>query len=160
MFSLEQKILQLFSINNWTLSCAESCTGGQIAAQLTKAPNASCVFVGSVVAYSNPFKQKVLQVCPSLITKYSPVSFQVAEAMAEGIMDLTQSTIAISTTGIAGPGGGTATNPIGTVWIGLKKKEYPPFSKKIHLIGSREEIIISASNFALLTLYEWLNGIE
>lgn len=102
-----------------TMATAESCTGGNIAHLLTLTPGSSAWFNGGVVSYTNQVKMKVLGVPPVFIKQYTEVSAQVAEAMAEGARRITGADYAISTTGIAGPTGGTADNPVGTVFVGL-----------------------------------------
>lgn len=102
-----------------TMATAESCTGGNIAHLLTLTPGSSAWFNGGVVSYINQVKMKVLGVPPVFIKQYTEVSAQVAEAMAEGARRITGADYAISTTGIAGPTGGTADNPVGTVFVGL-----------------------------------------
>ncbi|MBQ2222213.1 MAG: CinA family protein, partial [Bacteroidales bacterium] len=101
-----------------TVSCAESCTGGTIAALLTSVPGASEYFLGSVTSYAIPVKEKVLGVPASTIAEHGVVSSEVAAAMAEGVRRLTGSTFSVATTGLAGPGG-DENNPVGTVWIGV-----------------------------------------
>lgn len=102
------------------MSCAESCTGGNIAHRITLQPGSSNYFLGSVVSYANDIKTRVLGVPQKYIDKFGAVSREVVEAMAEGTAKLTRSDCAISTSGIAGPDGGTKSKPVGTVWIGVK----------------------------------------
>ena len=102
-----------------TMATAESCTGGNIAHQITLVPGSSAWFKGGVVSYTNEVKMNVLQVPKDLIDRYTEVSTQVAEAMAEGARRITGADFAVSTTGIAGPTGATDNNPVGTVYIGV-----------------------------------------
>lgn len=102
-----------------TLSTAESCTGGTIAAAVTSIPGSSAVFKGAVVAYSNDVKHAVLGVPMEIIEKNGAVSSPVVEAMAIGVSRLTESDCAVATSGIAGPDGGTADKPVGTVWVAI-----------------------------------------
>jgi nicotinamide-nucleotide amidase len=102
-----------------TIAVAESCTGGLIAAQLTKFAGVSEVFLGGVVSYSNAAKSEFLGVPASLIEQKGAVSPEVAEAMAVGARTRFGSTLALSVTGIAGPGGGTDEKPVGLVYLGL-----------------------------------------
>jgi len=101
------------------LACAESCTGGLVAAALTDVPGASDVFSGGIVAYSNDLKMAALDVPAGLLAQFGAVSGETASAMAEGTCTLTGATYAVSTTGIAGPAGGTREKPVGLVWFGL-----------------------------------------
>jgi nicotinamide-nucleotide amidase len=102
-----------------TLSVAESCTGGMLAMRLTDAPGASDFFIAGYVTYSEQQKQEILGVPAQLIRQYSAVSEQVAAAMADGARRVSRSTYALSTTGYAGPSGGTVADPAGTVYIGF-----------------------------------------
>ena len=103
--------------SNATLATAESCTGGFVASQITSVPGSSVYFEGSVVSYSNAIKINVLGVSESTLESYGAVSEQTAREMAEGARKVLNTTFAISTTGIAGPDGGTPEKPVGTVWI-------------------------------------------
>ncbi len=102
-----------------TLAVAESCTGGMIAQRLTAIPGVSEVFLGGVVSYANSAKHQLLGVPNDLLETVGAVSPEVAEAMASGVRDRFGSTLGLSVTGIAGPGGGTAEKPVGLVYLGL-----------------------------------------
>ncbi|MBR5892050.1 MAG: CinA family protein [Bacteroidaceae bacterium] len=102
-----------------TLSTAESCTGGTVAAAVTSVPGSSAVFKGAVVAYSNDVKHAALGVPLEVIEKNGAVSSAVVEAMVTGARLLTGSDCAVATSGIAGPGGATAGKPVGTVWVAV-----------------------------------------
>ena len=117
----EEKIQQLFKLNGWTLSAAESCTGGQISHLLTSVSGSSAYYLGSVTSYAVSVKEKVLGVPSSTIRDKGVVSAEVASAMAEGVRDLTGSTFAVSTTGLAE--GSDDCYPEGTVWIGVAGPE-------------------------------------
>lgn len=133
-----------------TLSVAESCTGGQISHLLTTVPGASAYYLGSVTSYAVEIKERILGVPAGTVRKYGVVSAEVAEAMAEGVKSVTGSDYAVSTTGLAGPGGDDDGNPEGTVWIGIAG----PFGKRSvckHFKGSRDENI---RHFALAALKE------
>jgi nicotinamide-nucleotide amidase len=100
-----------------TLATAESCTGGLVAARLTDVPGSSDVFVGSVVAYSNELKIAELDVPPDLLATYGAVSPETAAAMAHGARSRLGVDVAVSVTGIAGPGGATEGKPVGLVYV-------------------------------------------
>jgi nicotinamide-nucleotide amidase len=117
--SIESVVIDLLKKKGYSLSIAESCTGGLISSTLVSIPGASSVFKESLVAYTNEAKIKHLGVEKSVIEKYGAVSEQVAKQMAEGIAKFSNSDIGISTTGIAGPGGGTEEKPVGLVYVGL-----------------------------------------
>ncbi len=114
---LESVVGALLLNRDATLGTAESCTGGYVASQITSVPGSSAYFEGSVVSYSNDLKMSVLGVKKETLDAYGAVSEQTAIEMAEGARSALNVTFAISTTGIAGPEGGTDEKPVGTVWI-------------------------------------------
>lgn len=120
---LEEAVGALLQQRSLSLATAESCTGGLLAHLITTVPGSSSYFIGSVVAYSNSVKEKVLGVPLEVLQEHGAVSQQCALAMAEGARRLMGSDIAISTTGIAGPGGGTADKPVGLVFIALSSAQ-------------------------------------
>lgn len=120
---LEAVVIRLLRQNKHTLAVAESCTGGYISNRLTNVPGASEVFLAGVVTYSNQAKETILEVKEPSIIEHGAVSEEVAKQMAEGVRRRTGANYALSTTGIAGPGGGSADKPVGTVYIGFSSKE-------------------------------------
>lgn len=121
--SLEEYVLHCLQRRSWTLSTAESCTGGGIAARLTQVAGASQVFVGGIVAYSNELKKNILDVSSELIEEFGAVSEEVVRAMAAGAAQRLRTDCAIAVSGIAGPTGGSSQKPTGTVWFALKTPE-------------------------------------
>lgn len=121
--TLSERVGKILIDQNKTIATAESCTGGLIANTLTDIPGSSEYVLGGIVSYSNSMKQHQLEVFENDLIEYGAVSKPVALQMAKGIAELTGSDIGISTTGIAGPGGGTQDKPVGTVWIGFYSKE-------------------------------------
>lgn len=119
--SLQEEVGRLLRQSGKTLSCAESCTGGEIAHLITQVAGSSAYFLGSVTSYAVSVKEKVLGVPHELIEKYGVVSSEVVAAMAYGVRRLTGSDFSVATTGLAGPGGDES-NPVGTVWIGVSSK--------------------------------------
>ncbi|HUK91236.1 MAG TPA: competence/damage-inducible protein A [Blastocatellia bacterium] len=117
--SIEEVIGMRLTMKGYTIATAESVTGGLIAERITRVPGSSQYFLGSVVSYSPEVKTQLLGVPRELIESRGVVSGEVAEAMARGVKARIGSTIALSTTGIAGPGGATEGNPVGTVYIGM-----------------------------------------
>ncbi len=111
-----------------TIATAESCTGGLLAGALTAIPGSSAVFDRGWVTYSNQAKTELLGVSADLITQHGAVSLEVAEAMALGVVERSNASLAISISGIAGPGGGTPDKPVGTVCFGqtMAKRSLPP----------------------------------
>lgn len=121
--TLEALVGKLLKQEGLTLSVAESCTGGLLANLITNVSGSSDYFKGGVVSYLEEIKAKVLKVREEDIEKYTVYSHEVAKQMAEGVRELMESDIALSTTGIAGPTGGTPENPVGTVYIGISSRE-------------------------------------
>jgi len=120
--SLEQVVVQYLNEHNETVAVAESCTGGFLSNRITNVPGASRVFVEGFVTYSNEAKIRELEVDAGRIAVHGAVSAEVASAMAEGALRISGADYALSTTGIAGPGGGTPEKPVGTVFIALAIK--------------------------------------
>jgi len=122
-----------------TLVTAESCTGGGIGAAITAVPGSSAVYKGGIISYTNWVKENVLRVDGQLLEQHGAVSMPVAKAMAEGARNVLDADIAVSVTGLAGPGGDEFGNPVGTVYIGYsdKKKTY---AKQFLFSGSREDV--------------------
>lgn len=116
--TIQNAIGAIFRGSGMTLSCAESCTGGEIAHLITSVPGASEYFLGSVTSYAIPIKEKLLKVRAGTIKKFGVVSSEVAVEMATGVRRLLGSTYSVATTGLAGPSGDEQ-NPVGTVWIGI-----------------------------------------
>ena len=114
-----EQIIERLARAGQSLACAESCTGGLIAARLTDVPGASAVFRGGIVAYANAVKQTLLGVEESLLETEGAVSASCASVMAEGIRDRLKSDWGLATTGIAGPGGATPSKPVGLVFIAV-----------------------------------------
>ncbi len=117
--TLEQVVANLLIDNQKTISTAESCTGGYIAHLITSIPGSSIWYKGSVIAYSNTIKEKLLDVRLSSLVEGGAVSEMVVKEMAEGVREKFETDYAVSTSGIAGPDGGTPEKPVGTVWIAL-----------------------------------------
>jgi nicotinamide-nucleotide amidase len=137
-------------------SLAESCTGGRIAAALTSVPGSSRSFVGGVVAYDNALKTGELGVKPETIEKFGAVSAEVAQQMAHGARTRFGADVALATTGIAGPDGGTADKPVGLVWIALDD-DVTNAAWRFQLSGDRETIQSRATTAALGVLWRHLN---
>jgi nicotinamide-nucleotide amidase len=131
-----------------TMATAESCTGGNIAHSITSNPGSSVYFKGGVVAYSNEVKTRLLEVPALMIEKHGAVSQEVAEAMALGAIKMLNADYAVSTTGIAGPDGGTTEKPVGTVWIAAAGPQGVT-SQKYVFKYNRERNILRAAQTAL-----------
>jgi len=146
--SLEEVIGLRLRLKGYTIATAESCTGGLIAERITRVPDASEYFVGSIVSYTNQIKTELLGVPQEMIERWGAVSGEVAEAMARGIKERTGATIGLSVTGIAGPGGGTQAVPVGTVYVGLAD-DVMTSNRRLVLPGDRHLIRWRASAAAL-----------
>lgn len=123
----------------WLLATAESCTGGLIAASCTGLPGSSAWFDRGFVTYSNEAKTAMLCVPPDVIARHGAVSEPVAQAMARGALQKSGAQVALSVTGIAGPGGGSADKPVGTVWFGWATAEQV-WSEVQHFEGDRTAV--------------------
>ncbi|MFL2996164.1 MAG: competence/damage-inducible protein A [Cytophagales bacterium] len=122
---------------NKTVSVAESCTGGNISNLITSVPGSSNYFIGGIIAYSNEIKINSLGINEDILNKYGAVSKEVAEEMAKNVRNKFNSSIGISSTGIAGPSGGTKEKPVGTIWIAFSDNE-KTISKKLILTQRRD----------------------
>ena len=131
-----------------TLVTAESCTGGGIGAALTAVSGASAVYKGGIISYTNWVKHNLLHVDETLLNEVGAVSAPVAEAMARGARDALQADVAVSVTGLAGPGGDEFGNPVGTVFIGYCD-EKTCLSRKCLFPGSRDQVRTAAIREAL-----------
>ncbi len=152
----EEKIGDLLRNHGMTLSVAESCTGGLVSHRITDVPGSSDYFEGAVVSYSKKAKAQHLGIPLKYIERYGAVSQQVARRMAEGVRKVFKTTIGLSTTGVAGPTGGTKKIPVGTVFIGVAD-ERKTFVEKLELKGSRREIKEEAADRCLQLLSEQLS---
>ena len=153
--SVEELVHNILIDRGQTLAVAESCTGGVIASKFTAQAGASAYFLCGVVSYSNESKCNVLGVDKSDIEQYGAVSEQVAIGMARGAKVISGANFAISTTGIAGPTGGSPEKPVGTVWIGVATPE-KCFAFRKNCGTDRSQIISRATAYAIAALYEEL----
>jgi nicotinamide-nucleotide amidase len=146
--SLEEVVANILTMNNATISAAESCTGGLLAQRLTSIAGSSSYFLGGVVCYSNELKTAWADVPPEIIKSKGAVSSEVAMALAEGIRRRVGSTLGVGITGIAGPGGGSEEKPVGTVHVAIAHaggvKE-----RGVRFPGDREAIRWHAAQLAL-----------
>lgn len=149
--SIESLIASALRQKELKIATAESCTGGYIAHLLTSIPGSSDYFNGSVVAYSNDVKKEVLGVVAEDLDAYGAVSAQVVEQMATGVRRLLKADVAIATSGIAGPGGGSEEKPVGTVWIAVAT-EHQVVAKEFRFGALREQNIHRSAQAGLLLL--------
>ena len=143
----------IHTLQGKTLATAESCTGGGIGAAITSIPGSSKVYKGGIISYCNELKMTLLGVEQQLLDEYGAVSAPVAQAMAVGARTKLQADVAVSVTGLAGPGGDDFGNPVGTVYIGYSD-EKQSFSRKFRISGDREYIREQAVRAALKLVLE------
>lgn len=151
---LEEAIGTLLITQGLSLSLAESCTGGMIAARVTDIPGSSAYFFGGVVAYDNRVKRDILAVTDEDLAKFGAVSREVAWLMASGVKKLLKTDIGLAVTGIAGPGGGTIEKPVGLVYVSLDAGE--SVFRELHLDGNRLAIRTATVGVALEMLWQYL----
>ena len=136
-----------------TLVTAESCTGGGIGAALTAIPGSSAVYKGGVISYTNWVKRHILGVDEALLETVGAVSAPVAEAMARGVRERLCADVAVSVTGLAGPGGDEYGNPVGTVFVGYSDDNIT-ISRRFLFSGDREQVRRQAMEAALELILE------
>jgi len=134
---LEQVVGDQLAARGWRVAAAESCTAGMVLARLTDVPGSSAWVVGGVVAYANEVKQAQLGVDETLLREHGAVSEPVAMAMADGVRARLDADIAVGVTGIAGPSGGSATKPVGTVVIAVSRAGAPTTARTLLFPGDR-----------------------
>lgn len=155
--TVEEQVHELLIGQGATLALAESCTGGKIASKFTAMAGASAYLLAGVVAYANEAKTNILGVDAELIRRYGAVSEEVARQMAEGALRVAGADYALATTGIAGPTGGTAEKPVGTVWFALATPTETIALK--HACGTdRGQVIDRATAYAIRLLRDKLQG--
>ncbi len=147
--SVAEILLHYLNRNHLTVATAESCTGGNIAHEITSVPGSSSAMMGGVVAYSNEVKMRLLGVPADMLAAHGAVSRPVAEAMAEGARKATGADVAIATSGIAGPGGGTPEKPVGTVCIAVSTPDGTE-SQTYHFPGNRQRVIDRATTVGMV----------
>ena len=152
--TLAETVLDLCRRSGWKLATAESCTGGMIAASLTDIAGSSDVVERGFVTYSNQAKTDLLGVPASLIERHGAVSEEVARAMAAGALAHAPVDLAVSVTGVAGPGGGSADKPVGLVHFGAARKGAPVMTEHQRFSGDRDQVRALATQRALELLTE------
>jgi PncC family amidohydrolase len=157
LVELAERVAMLAMARGISMAAAESCTGGLIAHLLTRVPGVSAVFPGSIVSYANEAKADLLRVPLDDLQRYGAVSEPVALAMARGARTIFAANLAVSTTGIAGPGGATLTKPVGLVYVAVAS-ETGERCERYLFQGTRIQNIEAATAAALDLLYETLAG--
>ncbi len=153
----EKEVAHLLTKKDLTIATAESCSGGLVAHRLTNVPGSSMYFITGMITYSNQSKIELLEVDEEDLIEYGAVSPVIAEQMAQGVRKKTGSDIGLSTTGIAGPGGGTKEKKVGTVYIGISIGDEVKV-EKFHFNGDRWQVKEQTSESALRCLREILEA--
>jgi PncC family amidohydrolase len=154
---LEVEIGKLLHERGLTLAVAESCTGGLVGHRVTNVPGSSEYFAGGVIVYSYEAKVKLLDVAWDTLNALGAVSSETVLEMARGAKKLLDVNIAVSVSGIAGPGGGTESKPVGTTWVGLVTDD-GEWAQEFHFQGSREENKEFSADAAFQMILEYLLG--
>ena len=153
-----EKLVKVLAEKKMTCATAESCTGGGVGYTITGVSGSSAVFWGGVISYDNSVKSDVLGVPEEVLATKGAVSSECAAAMAEGARRLLKTDLAVSLTGIAGPGGGTAEKPVGLVWFGLasggSRSRATVITEKKVFPGDREAVRTAAIEHALNLLLD------
>ncbi|MFP4136667.1 MAG: CinA family protein [Candidatus Acetothermia bacterium] len=154
---VEVAVGELLRSEGLTLAVAESCTGGLVADIVTDVPGASDYFDRGIVSYSNRAKEELLDVEEKSLAKHGAVSEEIATEMAKGVRINSDTDVGLSTTGIAGPGGGTEEKPVGLVYVGLSTPEVSRV-RRLNLEGNRRENKEAAAESALELLADTLSS--
>jgi len=149
------QLVELLKKRQMSVTTAESCTGGGIAAAITDIPGSSEIFAYGIVSYSNEAKERLLEVPHMLLAEHGAVSSEVAYSMAEGARKLSGADIAIAVTGIAGPSGGGAEKPVGLVYIAVSGAKGTVVSRFL-FAGDRQDVRKQTEEAALLMALEYL----
>lgn len=157
-FELQNKLVKKLSEHNLKISTVESCTGGLISKMITDVSGSSEVFDCGICSYGNNIKEKIVGVKNETLKKYGAVSKETALEMAKGVKSISSSDIAVSTTGIAGPGGGSPDKPVGTVYICILFND-SSYIERLNLSGTRDEIRNQTANYVLTKILEIISNL-
>lgn len=150
---LSKEISEFFWKEGFSLSTAESCTAGNVAAIITAVPGSSHFYKGGIVAYANELKQNILQVKAETLETYGAVSEETVVEMVKGAMQVFNTDFAVATSGIAGPAGGTPEKPVGTIWVAAGCKD-KIVTAKLTEDNGRDKNIQSATKKTLQLLLD------
>lgn len=154
---LEEAIQEWMIKNKKTVACAESCTGGFLASQLTAVPGASAYFLGSIVSYSNQLKEAALKVSSETLKTKGSVSLEAVQEMWKGVLKLTGADFGVAVSGIAGPSGGTAEKPVGTIFYAIGFKNKAPEVATFRYAGPRNLVILRTTKRLLSLIWNQLH---
>ena len=156
IFKDMQELQNILRKNNFTITCAESCTGGLISSKITEITGSSDIFKGAVITYCNEIKEQELNVNKQTMIKYGVVSCEVVAEMLDGVLKKFDASFAIGISGVAGPSGGTKNKPVGTVVIGIKGILNIEDINMYHFKGDRKNIQNQATNKAFELIFDKL----
>jgi nicotinamide-nucleotide amidase len=156
--TVDQQVAALLRDARWMVATAESCTGGLLAGRLTELPGSSDYVAGGLVVYTNAAKSALAGVAPELIDRVGAVSEEVAAALADGACAALSADVGIGITGIAGPGGGTPSKPVGLVWVSVCTRAGARITRRLQLPGSRADVRERTTTVALHLLRRLLLG--
>src|SRR5487761_807311 len=154
LHALAETVLARCRARQWLVGVAESCTGGLVSAALTDIPGSSDVVDRGFVTYSDRAKAELLGVPVPILVQHGAVSAETAAAMAQGVLAKSKVDLAVAVTGIAGPGGGNATKPVGLVWFGVMRRGAEPRIERQVFAGDRAAVRAAATRRALELLAE------
>lgn len=155
---LEQQLGDHLLARGWTFSAAESCTGGLVLDRMTNIPGSSAYVLGGVVSYANEIKERVLGVKAETLITYGAVSEPTAREMVIGVLALMRTTLAVSITGIAGPGGGSDEKPVGLTYIAACVKGGDPVVRRHVWAGDRQAVKAASADEAIRMALELVNA--
>lgn len=156
--SLPAVVSQVLQERSLRVATAESCTGGLIARLLTDVPGSSAYYVGGIVAYQNSVKEDLLDVDSALLKRHGAVSREVVAAMAQGALQRFGVDLAVATSGIAGPGGGSPEKPVGTVWFACARRDGAPVTVHRRFSWGREGVRVYSAHYALMLIRDLAQG--
>lgn len=157
--NLAEKIVSKCTKHGFKVTAAESCTGGMIIAAITSISGSSAATELGICSYSNRIKEDILGVSPKTLEKYTEYSTQCAAEMAKGVLKISGADFSVSTSGVAGPTGGSEENPVGTVYIAVSGKGAVK-TVKMNFDGDRDQVRIAATEKALCMLLEEIEETE
>lgn len=158
LFHLAQELGDELTTQNLKIATAESCTGGGLGYWLTSVPGSSTWYKGGFIAYTPDAKLQMLGVKPEVLSAFGTVSEHTARDMAEGTLEKNCVDLSVAITGVAGPGGGTKENPVGTVWLAIARRDFATETWAEYFKGDRQSIRLQAIQKALEKLLEAIHN--
>ena len=159
LFTLSSELGETLKRQEFSFTCAESCTGGWLGQAITSVPGSSKWFGSSFVTYSYSAKSKILGVSAKDLEKFGAVSEEIVKQMVTGLIDITEANVGVAISGIAGPSGATDSKPVGTVCFAWKANNLSTVSSTYHFSGDRNQVRFCSVEQALLGTIELLKEI-